>query len=374
MMKILHITNDYCGSKVHARLVSELDRLGMEQDVYTHFEDAARVGQNPIESDRVHIVYDPVLKKIHHYLFHLRVHEVYASMMRQVDPSRYDLVHASTLFSDGALAYRLHKKYGKPFVLAVRKTDVYRFLRLGPHTWPMGRKILLAASRIVFISPSLQKAFEQHPMVRELLPEIKTKFMLQPNGIDEYWLDVQPARKVGQCDKGKIIYVGKFDANKNVLRLIDAVAGLRDAVPGVHLDLVGGTGSLHEQVLAKVAQYPEMLQYHGQIFDRSALREIYARNSVFAMPSINETFGLVYIEAMTQGLSVLFTKGQGIDGLFDASVGAAVDAQSVDSIKEGLLGLIVSGMGCPPIDFEQFRWSVIASRYLQVFNEITAEL
>lgn len=373
-MKVLHITNDYCGSKVHARLVSELDRLGMEQDVYTHFEDVARVGKNPIESKRVQIFYDPILKKIHHILFHLRVSQVYASMMRQIAPKEYGLVHASTLFSDGALAYRLHKKYGIPYVVAVRKTDVYRFLKLGPHTWPMGRKVLLGAERIVFISPSLQKAFERHPMVKILLPKIKDKFLLQPNGIDDYWLDEQSAASIDAPTSGKIVYVGKFDANKNVLRLIDAVVGLKDSVPAVHLDLVGGTGELHDEVLKRVSSHPELIHYHGQIFDRPMLRDIYKRNSVFAMPSINETFGLVYIEAMTQGLSVLFTKGQGIDGLFGEEVGAAVDAHSVSSIRSGLLSLISVKRNRPTIDFEQFRWSLIASRYMQVFNEITAKL
>ena len=36
-MKILHICNDYCGSKVHANLFRRLDELGVEQTVYAYY-------------------------------------------------------------------------------------------------------------------------------------------------------------------------------------------------------------------------------------------------------------------------------------------------------------------------------------------------
>lgn len=371
-MKILHICNDYCGSKVHERLCAELDRLGAEQMVYAHFEGRDKVGRNRIDSARMQYVYDPMLRKVHHYLFHLRVHDVYASMMRQIgSPADFDLIHAATLFSDGALALKLHRRYGTPYVVAVRKTDVYRFLRLGPHTWPMGRRILLEASKVVFISKALMEAFERHPMIQAMLPRIKHKLVLQPNGIDDYWID----NCVPQSSaRNGLIYVGKFDANKNVLRLMDAVEQLQQRIPDVHLDLVGGTDSQHELVLARVKSHPELYTYHGQIFERPLLKELYARNAVFCMPSINETFGLVYIEALSQGLAVLCSRGQGIDGLFAAKVGEFVDPASADAIEAGLYALLTQRENyATQLDFEQFRWSAIACRYMDFFTELITQ-
>lgn len=51
------------------------------------------------------------------------------------------------------------------------------------------------------------------------------------------------------------------------------------------------------------------------------------------MPSYHETFGLVYIEALTQHLAIVYTKGQGVDGMLDSSVGEAVKASSKANIK-----------------------------------------
>ena len=39
---------------------------------------------------------------------------------------------------------------------------------------------------------------------------------------------------------------------------------------------------------------------------------IYRENDIYVMPSIIETFGLVYAEAMSQGLPVIYTRGQGL--------------------------------------------------------------
>lgn len=372
-MRILHICNDYCGSKVHARLYSEFDLLGAEQTVYSHFDSRREVGANGINSDRVRIVYDQILKPWHHYLFHLRVAQVYASMCRQIDASQFDLIHAATLFSDGALALKLHQRYGIPYVVAVRKTDVYRFLKLGPHTWPMGRDILLNAQRIVFISQALQNAFVCHPMIDRLLPRIQSKFVLQPNGVEDYWIDnAVEASDVRQCNG--LVYVGKFDANKNVMRLMEAVRLLSQRVPDVHLDLVGGSGNLHNKVVALTQKEPFRFTYHGPIHDRPMLREVFARNAVFCMPSINETFGLVYVEALSQGLPVLCSRGQGIDGLFAGPVGEFVDPLSVEAIAEGLHKLLTHREQYrQSIDFEQFRWSKIASRYWQMFEQVIAE-
>jgi glycosyltransferase involved in cell wall biosynthesis len=54
------------------------------------------------------------------------------------------------------------------------------------------------------------------------------------------------------------------------------------------------------------------------------------------LPSKSETFGLVYIEAMSQGLPVIYTKGQGIDGLFESQVGYGIDPEDIQGIIEAI--------------------------------------
>ena len=113
----------------------------------------------------------------------------------------------------------------------------------------------------------------------------------------------------------------------------------------------------------------------GRITDKDIMREQYRDNSIFAMPSWSETFGLVYIEALTQNVRLLYSKNDGIDGLLD-NVGIAVDPQSVDSIATGLRKIICdyeSFDGNKNVDFSLFDWSCIARRYFDIYKSTITE-
>lgn len=369
-MKILHLCNDFCGSKVHAHLYKSLDDLGDRQVVFTYFRDAGLDGRNSFESGNTEFIYCNVLRLYHRLLYHLKIRDVYRELQRRVDLSACDCVHAVTLFSDGALAYRVKNDYGKPYVVSVRNTDVNAFLEYAPHTWYLGRKVLLNASKIVFISVALKQKFCAHVAIKGILSQIEDKFVVQPNGIDDYWIDhVQREQKGGH----DILYVGRFDSNKNVMRLAKAVLALRKQYPDVRLNLVGGKGNQEKVIRAFVEKYPQIMRWHGEVYDKDRLREIYRGNAVFAMPSIFETFGLVYIEALTQNLRLLYTKGQGIDGLFQEKVGEAVNPLSVTDIVSKLSQLLsqsdmYSGNAC--VDFESFRWGRIAENYKHIYEKL----
>lgn len=370
-MKVLHICNDYFGSKVHRNLYEQLDKLGVEQTIYTYFRDQELVDKNRFSASHTNFEYRQILKLYHRGLYHLKVRTVYHDLTERIDVHSYDLVHAVTLFSDGGVAYRIYKELGIPYVVAVRNTDINTFLSVAPHTWSMGVRILKNARKIVFISRALIEKFSRHRLIRYLLPEIEHKFVLQPNGVDDYWLE--HIRNGGKNQSQCIIYIGRFDHNKNVVRLIDAVLELQRKRPNIRLHLVGGGGDKEKNVLNLVRRHPDVLQYHGKVYEKDMLRHLYGQCSIFAMPSIHETFGLVYIEALTQNLALLYTRNQGIDGLLDQRVGEKVNPYSKRDIKEALVRLLDNRqayMAHEVVDFSLFRWSGIAKSYLNIYKSI----
>lgn len=370
-MKILHICNDYCGSKVHSNLYRELDRLGVNQTVFTCYRGNYPVGTNAFESKHTDFVYRGVLSTRHRFFFHLKINTVYCELVKAVAPSEYDMVHAVTLFTDGAVAYKLYKEYGVPYVISVRNTDINEFLAVAPHTWALGIKVLRNAKKIVFISKAPKEKFCRHFLIKRMLPEIDHKFIIQPNGVDNYWLD-----HVWEGEKNishNLIYVGKFDVNKNVVRLIDSVLKTRNKYPDIHLHLVGGDGWQEKRVLKLVSNNPSTITYHGKIFDKDKLMNLYRECSIFAMASIHETFGLVYIEALSQGLAVVYTKDQGIDGLLDVSVGEKVNAMSTNSISDAIERVLENRdvyKSYEVVTFEDFRWSSIAVKYTNLYDTL----
>lgn len=370
-MHILHISGDFCNTKVYTNLYQNIAGQGVEQTIYCPVRSADSIGRNSFVSKGTDIVYDFVVKPYHRYVYHLKRQTVFKSLQQKVNLEQVDLCHAATLFTDGGQAYKIYKKYHIPYVVAVRNTDVNEFLNLLPNTWLACRKILLNAEKVFFISKALMEKFSRHRIIKPLLPLIKDKMVFMPNGVDDYYLD----HINHQPNQGhKVLYVGDFSDNKNVARLCEAINQLRneDGYQDVTLTLVGGGNNKKDTVINLIKAQPHVFNYLGKVEDKERMCQIMREHSVFAMPSIFETFGLVYIEALSQNLPIIYTKGQGVDGLFDDTVGVAVNPMSVMEIKNAIQSILDS-KGCysnNTINFEQFRWNNIAKEYVKYYNSI----
>lgn len=168
-----------------------------------------------------------------------------------------------------------------------------------------------------------------------------------------------------------VIYVGEFNNNKNALRLAKAVVDLSLEIPDICLHLVGYGGEQEERLKQLSKEYPSTIVFHGAVTDKTKLRELYRQSSVFAMPSFSETFGLVYLEALSQNLAVIYSKGQAIDGMFPPTAGEAVVPGSMESIKDALRKILANreSYSNRGVDFDLFRWKDIAMKYLDLFNK-----
>src|SRR5690606_22308175 len=169
-----------------------------------------------------------------------------------------------------------------------------------------------------------------------------------------------------------LLYIGKFNRGKNVLALQKAISEINKKEKRVHLHLIGGGGNVHTEVLKQVNLYKEIMTYHGKIFDLSKLKEHFENADIFAMPSKHETFGLVYVEAMLQGLPILYTQDEGIDGFYEERIGEKVCKQSdASEIKQALLKMIENYSTYNiPLEklIENHNWSTIALTYYRLYH------
>lgn len=370
---VLHICNDFTYSKVHTELYQKLDQQGVEQIVYTPFRNKEDEGKNHFEGTSTQIIYAPILKKIHRLLFHRKIEATVHDIARNVDLSTVKCSHATTLFSDGAVALALKKQYGIPYIVAVRNSDLNAFLKYAPHLWWVHREIIREADKVIFITPMLQQRLRKHWTVIGLRNLLEQKSMVIANGLNDFWLKNLCLDSHRHAAGHRAIYVGNFDNNKNVLRLMEAVESLQNDIPDVHLDLVGGTGEQEADVLKLTENKPDLFTYHGKIYDKQKLQELYQSNNVFAMASKHETFGLVFVESMSQGLSVLYTQNEGIDGLFEEPIGEAVNPSDTNSIKEALQNLFTHPEKYQLISenrIQEFNWTTIAKRYAALYQQL----
>jgi len=371
-MIVLHISNGYADSRVHSNLTKELDAIGISQIVYCPVRNKRDLGANRHEANDVDFVYSYAIRPWHKYIYHLKVWRLYADLKKKVDLSKVDLIHASTTFSDGALAYRAFKEYNIPYLVAVRNTDFGVFIKHKLyHTWPLGKQILLNARKVYFISKSGQERFLATTFTKPILESIRDKMILRPNGIEKIWLDnISTKRNLAK----KICFIGTFLPRKNLVRVIDAIHLLRqeNGYEDVTLMVVGGGKDSNGQSNRAIKAYSEFVEYKGRISDKHTIIRLMRECCMFVMPSVNETFGLVYVEALSQNLPIVYTKCDGVDGLFDDSVGMAVNPCSTEEIKQAVKLILdhPERFGNRGVDFLDYNWRSIAEKYLEDYNQI----
>ena len=103
---------------------------------------------------------------------------------------------------------------------------------------------------------------------------------------------------------------GRLEPEKGFLPLLQAWKTTRRSNFELH---IFGTGSLRSQV-ERLTKNDHSVKYHGYL-DDIALAELYRQCHVFIFPTIQESFGLVGMEALASGLYLIVSEHQ--RGIFD---------------------------------------------------------
>ena len=279
-MKCLHISNDFSNSKVHQNLYTRLDQLGLEQIVFNPVRENTRIGNNHIDFETANstIIYSKKMKRSHRILFRDKIRFLFKNLESHYDLRQLDIVHATTLFSDGAIALKIYKKYKIPYIIAIRGTDVSLFLKYRPDLSIRLKEILQNARCIIFLGEALKRQFLKNAYVKMFIPDLRNKLKVINNGIDDFWLEnLAPKKKVSP---EKILYIGRFDYNKNTVGLIDGILKLKSVYPNLKLELVGKGGEYEGEII-KRSELHDFITYHGPIYDKNKLKAIYRANHIF---------------------------------------------------------------------------------------------
>lgn len=369
---VLHLANDFTGSKVYQNLIAELDQNNVTQIVYTPIRGVEKIGENKVnlKVEGSKIIYSPILNKHTDRVFYKwKIKKILKDIETKIDFNAINCIHAHTWYSDGGVAYELSKKYNIPYIIAIRNTDLNLFWKL-PHLKKYGLEILKNASRVILISKTYKDRVLRDSKIK---PLIHLKYSFIPNGIDDFWIQNREERKESIPNIPKLLFIGKFSPGKNVMRLIQAVESLKKQGIPCELNLIGGGGKAETKILEFIKN-KKNITFHGKIFDKERLKEFYCSSDIYVMPSQAETFGLVYIEALSQGIPIVFTKDEGIDGLYENNIGEAVDCDSVQSIAEGIKAIIYDYKS---YDFQSeaivanHNWKKIALKYQGIYESIT---
>ncbi|WP_404445702.1 glycosyltransferase [Sutcliffiella horikoshii] len=375
-MRVLHLSSYYITNKLYMNLFKQLSTKGLEQDVFIPVKSSNSIGVNQLPKDykTVHYHYKNIVKPHHKLMYFNKISKQMKEIENEIlEKNDIDIIHAHTIFSDGGSAYKIYKKYNIDYVVSVRSTDINAFYKYGFHLRPFMYKVLLNAKNIVFISNAYQKkVFELLP--QKVLDQIKDKCLIIPNGIDHYWHEnARTIDKPVPTNRLKLVFVGILDENKNIKTVIKTCEMLNSQGIDTTLE-VFGSGPLEQECkdLTKSLAIEQKVTFHGYITDKTVIADTMEQSDIFVMPSFRETFGLVYIEAMSKGLPVIYSKGEGLDGMFqDGLVGCAVDPNSAAKITDTIHTILSDYESISTRCLKEakpFNWKNIGGKYFELYK------
>lgn len=366
-MKVLHINSYYSDSSFYKNLYDTQIINGLEIDVFVPISTSLDISTKKFGN------YTTISKNYSSFdriLFYRKHIKIYKDIKVKYDIKQYSITHAHSLFSNGYISLQLKKEYGIPYVVAVRNTDVNIFFKKIIHLRKLGIQILNEAEKVIFISEPYRNLVltKYIPLKNQL--DIYNKSIVIPNGIDDFWFDnlrvPAPLNKTNQLN---LLYVGGIDQNKNITTVIKAIDLLRQKDYEIIYTVVGPIKdvSIYDSIIKN--SFVKYIKPQN----KEELIKIYRCNDIFIMPSITETFGLVYAEAMSQGLPVIYSRGQGFDEQFpDGIIGYSVNSFDIKELAMKIEEVIknYNSLSKNCIEVKKFKWEKIESIYKKSYKEI----
>lgn len=166
----------------------------------------------------------------------------------------------------------------------------------------------------------------------KLYPQFEDKTFVAPSGIEEKYIIDNFLSNI-QPDRLKIVTCANFKKRKNIDKLILA---LKD-IDGVDLTVIGDGNDRK-----KLEHLNDNNKFLGRLSNERVL-EVMRNSDVFILPSVGETFGMVYLEAMASGCITVCTKDDGVDGIIKNGINGFTVEPDLNSIRDCVLKL--KGMG-----------------------------
>jgi len=270
-------------------------------------------------------------------------------------PGYYDLIH-SHYWMSGQVGWLARERWGVPHVHTPHTLAKVKNMLIADGDRPEPKARVIGEEQVVAESDRLvaNTRFEARDLVSHYDADPTNLAVVQPGvDLDRFRPgDAGAARaRLGLPARGHIVtFVGRIQPLKAPDVLIKALSSLQDRLPAEDVTLVicgGPSGSGLERPTALI-ELAESMGVAGSVRflppqTGQALADLYRASDLVAVPSHNESFGLVALEAQACGTPVVA-----------AAVGGLVTA-----VQDGVSGVLVNGHD--PLDWARVMSGLLRS-------------
>jgi glycosyltransferase involved in cell wall biosynthesis len=223
------------------------------------------------------------------------------------------------------LGFFISKKFNIPFIIGVHlgNTEVLK----NKYMLKLYSKYYNQASLLGYRSDVIKSQ-----LIELFGCKVTDKLFPIYSGIDEnFWVyDEIKQNKFDEMDLLSITIVARLTKRKNIDSIINALSLFKHKF----ICNIIGDGPEHNNLQTLINNYN--LQNNIYLLGKKShksIKEHLEKSHLFILISTWETFGLVYLEAMSQGNIVIGSKGEGIDGIVeDSKNGFLTEAGNFDNL------------------------------------------
>ncbi|MFC1870797.1 glycosyltransferase family 4 protein [Chloroflexota bacterium] len=285
---------------------------------------------------------------------------------------RFDVIHAHVALPDGFAAMMVNRRYDRPLVVTIHGQDlnvtIYRSLKFKK----VLSKVFKEADKVVTVSDKLKKIAKKEIGFAKKITVIS-------NGVNPSKLVSMETAMADVYSNHKVILsVSHLKRTKGLDLNIRAVSKLVKKYPKLKYVVVGaGPDMSFLRQLTHDLNLDQQVDFVGQQ-SHDKVMEYMKIADVFSLPSWNEAFGVVYIEAMMHGKPVIACRGEGIDGVIENKLtGLLVKPKDVESLSRAIDFILENpqnaqelGERAKKLILENYTWEKNAQSYIKLYKEL----
>lgn len=293
----------------------------------------------------------------------------------QYDREQFDYLH----FHDWHVVEALHELRHRSTVFTYHSTefgrnggvhgDWWEYHEISGKEWYAGQ----IAGKCIAVSWLLRQE------VIDLYKVDPEKIKVVPNGVvkEQFDVSIDPGlikEKYGiHYLDPLIVYVGRMTYQKGPDMLVDAIPKILDRFWNARFIMAGG-GGMRDWLMQRTQGMP--VQFPGFISDSEYVRLLHA-SDIVVIPSRNEPFGIVLLEAWSANRPVVVTRVGGLAENVEHGITGLVVDPTPDGIAWGVNYYLanqndrvrMSRGGYNQVD-RRFFWDAIADQILYIYKEV----
>ncbi|MCC5466893.1 glycosyltransferase [Pelosinus baikalensis] len=379
-------------------VVSSLESLGLVADVFTHWSDPAApqiqlIGKKSrvIRLEAGQKGFQP--KQLLYTMLPNFIKDITAFMQ---SPYQYSLIHSNYWLS-GTVGRYLKNKYSLPLVHTSHSLGIVRKNAVGQ------LQNNISAIRIEYEKELLQKAdciiattSTEENLLHEFYQIELKKIKIVPCGVNtDIFRPLQHNAAIGYNSNNHkiLLFVGRFEENKGLAILLQAIVALRKKYPQAINNLrllIGGGDPLNipeTSISVEKKQYQHFINQHSLAdhiqflgpLKHEELAQYLSVARATIVPSYYESFGLVAIEAMACGSPVIASDTGGLaHNVLHGKTGLLVEPKNPLLLAEAIHELLINDSlnkwmsKNAAAHAKRFSWLQVAKDLTKIYRGVVA--